>query len=39
LPQPELVEEYRASNAMVKSIHRYINTELLQNESEGGESA
>ena len=39
LPQPELVEEYRASNAMVKSIHRYINTELLQNEFEGGESA
>jgi len=41
LPQPELVEEYRASNAMVKSIHRYINIELLQNESEGerGESA
>ena len=40
LPQPELAEEYRASNAMVKSIHRYINVELLQNESEGegGES-
>ena len=39
LPQPVLVAEYRASNAMVKSIHRYINTELLQNEFEGGESA
>lgn len=39
LPLPELVEEYRASNAMVKSIHMYINTELLHNEHEGGESA
>ena len=40
LPQPELVEEYRASNAMIKSIHRYIDIELLQNDSiEGGESA
>jgi len=38
LPQPELIEEYRASNAMVRSIHRYINTELLQNECDGGES-
>jgi len=34
LPQPERVEEYRTSNAMIKSIHRYINNELLQNEHE-----
>jgi len=38
LPQPELIEEYRASNAMVRSIHRYINTELLQDGCDGGES-
>jgi len=38
LPLPELAEEYRASNAMVKSIHRYIDIELLQNEPQGGES-
>lgn len=39
LPQPELAEEYRASNAMVQSIHRYINIDLLQKEQEEGESA
>ena len=39
LPQPELAEEYHASNAMVKSIHRYINTDLLQKEQEEGENA
>lgn len=39
LPLPEFNEEHRASNAMVKSIHKYINTELLRNEQEGGESA
>jgi len=38
LPQPELAEEYRASNAMVKSIHKYINADLLQKEQEEGES-
>ena len=38
LPQPELAEEYRASNAMVRSIHKYINTDLLQKEQEEGES-
>ena len=39
LPLPEFSNEHSASNAMVRSIHRYINTELLQNEHEGGESA
>lgn len=34
LPQPELAEDYRASNAMVKSIHRYINNDLLQKDQE-----
>jgi len=38
LPLPEFSGEHNASNAMVRSIHRYINTELLQNEHEGGES-
>lgn len=38
LPLPEFSNEHSASNAMVRSIHRYINTELLQNEHEGGES-
>jgi len=39
LPQPELAEEYRASNAMVQSIHRYINANLLQNEFKEERSA
>lgn len=39
LPQPELAEEYRVSNAMVQSIHRYINVDLLQKEQEEGEHA
>ena len=39
IPLPEFSNEHRASNAMVSSIHRYINAELLQNELEGGESA
>ncbi len=38
LPQPEIGEEYRASNAMVQSIHKYINIDLLQKEQEEGES-
>lgn len=39
LPQPVLGEEYRASSAMVRSIHRYINADLLQQEHEEGERA
>jgi hypothetical protein len=39
LPQPEFAEEYHASNAMVQSIHRYINSDLLQKEQEEGENA
>ena len=39
LPQPELAEDYRASNAMVQSIHKYINADLLQKDLEEGESA
>jgi len=38
LPQPELADEYRASNAMVQSIRRYINFDLMQKEQEEGES-
>jgi len=39
LPLPELAEEYRASSVMVNSIHKYINTQLLENDLDGGESA
>lgn len=39
LPHPELAEEYRASDVMVRSIHRYINADLLQKELGEGESA
>jgi len=39
LPQPEFAEDYRSSNAMVQSIHKYITCDLLQREQEEGESA
>ena len=39
LPQPEFAEDYRASDAMVKSIHKYITVDLLQKELEEGELA
>ena len=38
LPQPVLAEEYRASNSMIESLHRYINEELLLRQQDGGES-
>jgi hypothetical protein len=37
LPQPGLAEEYRSSSAMVQSIHRYINSDLLQKKEGEGE--
>ena len=39
LPQPQLAEDYRSSDAMIQSIRRYINSDLLQKELEEGESA
>jgi len=42
LPLPEFSNEHSASNAMVRSIHRYINVDLLrqkESEEEGVESA
>lgn len=42
LPLPEFSNEHSASNAMVKSIHRYINVDLLrqkESEEKGVESA
>ena len=37
LPHPEFAEEYRSSEPLVQSIHKYINADLLQNELEEGE--
>ena len=39
LPHPEFAEEYRSSEPLVQSIHKYINADLLQKELEEGESA
>lgn len=39
LPQPEFAADYRSSEPLMQSIHKYINADLLQNDLEEGESA